>query len=288
MCVKPSPRRRTGSGRTGSRQGGTVPMSLCARKRIRRSCGVVAVLALLFPAGLPAATPAGAASASKGANVAAAATVPPNMDSHFDLPLPWFGNQVHVHNLFLDPTGWDANNRLSEADINAATSALVRSGYFDGLQQYGIPHPAFDGSINSSGVCDNLVGIGPTAGPLWTDLLKFMSCEGVTPGSGVVSDPVVLTPLTPVTNIYNLFVPDRGVVAFPDGTKSCGDFGATHAATVPLVFYAILPASCAKDVGSLMALVGHEDVETLTDPVIGLGLFDTASSGTPSLSLTSF
>ena len=105
-----------------------------------------------------------------------AATVPPNMDSHFDLPLPWFGNQVHIHNLFFDPTGWDANNRFSEADINAATSALVRSGYFDGLQQYGIPHLAFDGSVNSDAVCNPLASLGAT-GPLWTDLLKSMACE---------------------------------------------------------------------------------------------------------------
>ena len=98
------------------------------------------------------------------------------MDSHFDLPLPWFGNQVHIHNLFFDPTGWDANNRFSEADINAATSALVRSGYFDGLQQYGIPHLAFDGSVNSDAVCNPLASLGAT-GPLWTDLLKFMACE---------------------------------------------------------------------------------------------------------------
>jgi len=140
------------------------------------------------------------------------------MDSHFDLPLPWFGHQVHIHNLFFDPTGWDANNRFSEADINAATSALVRSGYFDGLQQYGIPHPVFDGSVNSDAVCNPLASLGAT-GPLWTGLLKFMACEGATPFSGVVSTPGVPYPLTPATNIYNLFIPDRGVVEFPDGSR---------------------------------------------------------------------
>jgi hypothetical protein len=205
------------------------------------------------------------------------------MDSHA-VALPWFGNQVHVHNLFYDPTGWDANNPFSEADINAATSALVRSGYFDGLQQYGIPHPAFDGGINSSGDCNPLASIGST-GPQWTDLLKFMSCEGATPLSGVVGSLVAPTPQAPITNIYNLFIPNRGAVSFPDGSKSCTSFDATHAATVPLVFFAILPIQCANDIGSLMSMVSHEDVETLTDPVIGLGLFDNNSANLPSLGL---
>jgi len=249
-----------------------VPISLCARRIIRRSYGVVAAVALLFTTGLLAATPAGAASASSGATVATAATVPPNMDSHI-VPLPWFGHQVHIHNLFWDPTGWDAHNRFSEASINDATSALVRSGYFDGLQQYGIPHPVFDGGFNSDPVCLDPTQFG-APGPNFTAVLAFMACEASQDQVNPNSTP---SPLNPVVDIYNLFVPDRAVIDNQNNTKMCQDWGAEHAATVPLVFFAILPTKCVNDVGTLMSDVSHEDVETLTDPAIGLGLFDTAS-----------
>jgi PKD domain len=249
-----------------------------AQKRRRRWLGAVAAVALLFPPGLLAAAPAGAAPAHQGVASLAAATVPPNMDSH--LPLPWFGHHVHIHNLFWDTTGWDAHNRFSEQSINAATSALVRSGYFDGLQQYGIPHPAFDGSIDSVGICRD-----PGTGVTMVETAIFMACEGATPFDGVAFRPVPIlpTPVTPTLDIYNVFVPDRTIVDNQDGTTMCKDWGAEHLTSPTLEFYALLPASCAKDVGALMGLVSHEDVETLTDPVLGLGLWDTASVGTLSL-----
>lgn len=219
------------------------------------------------------------------AQPARAADIPTNdvtLDMENVVPLVYpFG--LSVFNLYWD-TDWDAHNPgFSRADIDAATTALTDSNYFDKGAQYGTPDLSFSGSAQAADFCGGTPGSTTSS----VSLVLFLICEEATPFTGV--------PYSFANRIYNVIVP-TGTTIDDFGSRSCTAYGAYHfifpsLPAIPFgipppgrpIIFTVIPAACVSDVSGLMASISHEDIEAATDPTPLLHWIDFSTVDSTSL-----
>lgn len=206
--------------------------------------------------------------------------VPLDMENVVPLLYP-FG--LSVFNVYWD-TDWDTNNPgFSRADIDAATTALTDSNYFDKAAQYGTPDLSFSGSAQAADFCGGTPGSTTSS----VSLILFLLCEEATPFTGV--------PYSFTDRIYNVIVP-RGTTIDDFGSRSCAAYGAYHFVfpslpAIPFgippggrpIIFTVIPAACVSDVSGLMSSISHEDVEAATDPTPTLHWVDFSTVDSTSL-----
>lgn len=204
------------------------------------------------------------------------------LDMERGLPLVWAANPLPVFTVYWDDT-WDADHAgLAAAGIDAATRAVVDSDYEVKLAQYGVPPLTFAGSARAVPACGAKAQRPPDAVDT-LEIARFLLCETRTPGSGV--------PAPGLGKIYNVVLPDWAIAeqgaASVRLAQSCNGtdpalprFGGYHFALLGFVF-TVLPAACARDRDSMLALLTHEVVEAATDPLPPLYWIDMSTATEP-------
>ncbi len=196
-----------------------------------------------------------------------------------------------IHNLYWDDH-WDGHNpgAPTSAQLDAFTSDLAASHYFDPAGQYGVGGASFTGSHGSSLFC--LVP-SPGAHAEFVEILLWASCEvSFDPFSPL---PGLLPPITGVPkadddSLYVVYLPRESDVI----EGGCGSFAAyhffgavpnTHFEVIPIppfvipvteaqsFAFAVVATKCAQAplLDAITATASHEIIEAATDPLVGLG-----------------
>ena len=179
-----------------------------------------------------------------------------------------------IHNVFWDDDWNDHHSGAFTTDsIDAMTTKLVQSNYFDFAGQYGVGGASFDGSDTSGGIL-NPCPSSPGAVTNFLDILFFINCETSLAPTGV--------PSPDGNSLYVVYLP-RGTTIDNFGiNQSCSSFGAYHfmGTTLTLtggaqVAFAAVPIDCANgSADELSTLASHEIIETATDPNVVMGWID--------------
>lgn len=202
-------------------------------------------------------------------------------------------NPLVIHNLYWD-TMWDADNPgMSMAQIDDATMAMISSGYFSKLAQYGVTSVSFSGSHQADPSCGTA-----TATVNYLDLSGFILCEkhffNIAP---LGSQGVVYLVYAPQNTQFNMnsriclptppFAPNTCLtLAFPNScTSTMPGFGGFHFQTLPSlippdvtqVFGAVF-TQCASTLDMAMEGGSHELVEAAIDPLPPFDWIDTTAS----------
>ena len=208
---------------------------------------VAGVLAMAFTA----------ASMSATAKPAAAGAFPALLDRNAGSVM----SPLSIHNLYWD-TDWNTHNPgESMQQIDDATMAMVSSGYFAKLGQYGVASATFDGSHQADPSCG---GAGSSVD--YFNISGFVLCEkhffNLAPG-------LVYMVYAPVTAGFSML----GATSCNPATGVAG-FGGFHFQTlfsvippdVPQVF-GIDFAQCTTGLDGATQTGAHEIVEAATDPL---------------------
>jgi hypothetical protein len=163
---------------------------------------------------------------------------------------------------------------MTRAAIDGYTRALIRSGYFKGLAQYGVGMPSFFGGREASASCLKKFPVPNTAD--FAHISGFVACE------------VNVRRLKSTQNlIVNLFLPSTVTPEWVNATvfgqtvkwAGCESYSGYHSLTaltligsngsvLPTVPFAVLPTTpaCNGSLDSLTSTLSHEMVESATNP----------------------
>jgi hypothetical protein len=245
-----------------------------------------------------------------------------NLGEHVPLAYP---GGLQVTNIYWDQN-WDGEPAHAGFSINAidtATRALINSGYFNNLQQYGVQGVGFAGSTNTNtplSPCQRRANATENLGTF----AVFLTCEeaagalanvpnqvavpspscgvcGSLPGSACLADPGCLaSPNTTGKYIYNVFLP-KGTTMVDAGGQfvSCRDYASFHAQvpSMPIggwftniaggrpLYFTVIPLDCVSSLPQLMLNVSHELAEAATDPLPLTSWFDPSAAASTTSSL---
>jgi hypothetical protein len=172
-------------------------------------------------------------------------------------------NPLVIHNLYWD-TAWNTNNPgMSMAQIDDATTAMISSGYFSKLAQYGVASVAFNGSNQADPGC----GTAPATFDYFA-ISGFVLCEkhffGIAP---LGAQGIVYMVYAPRSATFSM----AGFSSCPPGGSGIGGF---HFQTLPSIIPPDVPqvfgidfTSCTTTLNEATATGAHELVEAATDPL---------------------
>ena len=190
---------------------------------------------------------------------------------------PFYGAQdvpnANFTNIFLYPgagtTSWNDYQKALPADqqgptveqIDAMTTALVCSSYFDELTQYNINPPTYSGDENTILSCVNaaLQDAQSNGGLLsWQGQGSFAGCENSNNGN--------------TSGQVNIFISgDMKAANSPiNGKDICSANAAYHSGGLGAPNFTLIPMnhSCNADAGAVMNSLSHEMVELVSDPAL--------------------
>ena len=180
-----------------------------------------------------------------------------------------------IHNLYWD-TAWTTNNPgLSTAQIDDATRAMISSGYFSKLAQYGVASVAFNGSNQADPGC----GTAPASFDYFA-ISGFVLCEkhffNLAPG-------LVFMVYSPRSATFSM----AGFSSCTPGTSGVGGF---HFQTLPSIIPPDVPqvfgidfTSCRSTLNQATETAAHEIVEAATDPLPPFDWIDNSVAASLSL-----
>lgn len=196
-----------------------------------------------------------------------------------------------IHNLYWDDD-WDGHNpgAPKSAQLDAFTSDLAASHYFDPAGQYGVGSASFTGSHGSSVFCPIR---SPGAHAEFIEILLWASCEvsfdPFSPLPGLFPA-VTGVPKADDNSLYVVYLPRESDII----EGGCASFAAyhffgavpnTHFEVVPFppfvipvteaqsFPFAVVATKCAQAplLDAITATASHEIIEASTDPLVGLG-----------------
>jgi hypothetical protein len=156
----------------------------------------------------------------------------------------------------------ETDPQATTTGLNSLTATLVGTSYFDLLTQYGIEPPTFGGEQATTQECVNqaLTNAGENGGVIqWEGLTKFVGCEHT---HSAVHSPQVNLFVSPDLKAAE-FNPFKGVR--PD---LCTEAAAYHTKDLEVADFTVVPINtkCNKTIVNVGSSLGHEMVETLSDP----------------------
>jgi hypothetical protein len=155
-------------------------------------------------------------------------------------------------------SGANVNTLATSESLNAMTTALTCSSYFDLLTQYNINPPSFDGADPTVQSCvDAAVKDAGTSGVIsFATMRSFASCEKN--HSSLPSDQV------------NIFVsPDMKTAVYGESADMCGSTdNGYHGFGIGTPNWTVIPVNrgCNAGMASIMEDMSHEMVELVSDP----------------------
>jgi hypothetical protein len=172
-------------------------------------------------------------------------------------------NPLVIHNLYWD-TAWNANNPgMSMQQIDDATTAMISSGYFAKLAQYGVATAGFSGSNQADPSCG-----GAPASVDYFAISGFVLCE---------KHFFNLAPNGVQGIVYMVYAPQSTAFSMLGGTScspTTSGFGGFHFQTLPSIIPLDVPqvfgidfTQCTSSLNGATETGAHEIVEAATDPL---------------------